>query len=300
MNPCAKDLNPFRSIVASILFFCCKLEMIQFDKAGLHIHHVRFTCYRFLCVFSSKCIEEKIHLKYSVYIQTTLTLHIWTVCPYHLGYFGNWNHTIFFEQNVKMSARFEEESHIQSINIVLLATIYLFGGVQAVFFGGRQRVLLGKPRFNKRGCFPSILSCRYTFPGPGDSALPFGTGENPLWFGIQSHLLCGFSPTIFSGTRYSAKSKKNSTPPPKKKKLTVDELDPRILNHLEMYQTPQNHSDITSNSPRKMKQRSWRELKCCEISGYLDAWWSKSWLGGKWSSKWKKPCWLSISVICHV
>ena len=149
----------------------------------------------FLCVFSSKCIEEKIHLKYSVYIQTTLTLHIWTVCPYHLGYFGNWNHTIFFEHNVKMSARFEEESHIQSINIVLLATIYIyifFGGVQAVFFGGRQRVLLGKPRFNKRGCFPSILSCRYTFPGPGDSALPFGTGENPLWFGIQSHLLCGF------------------------------------------------------------------------------------------------------------
>lgn len=61
------------------------------------------------------------------------------------------------------------------------ASYYIFfGGVQAVFFGGRQRVLLGKPRFNKRGCFPSILSCRYTFPGPGDSALPFGTGENPL------------------------------------------------------------------------------------------------------------------------
>lgn len=52
MNLCAKDLNPFRSIVASSLFFYCKLEMIQFDKAGLHIHHVRFTCYRFfMCVF---------------------------------------------------------------------------------------------------------------------------------------------------------------------------------------------------------------------------------------------------------
>lgn len=159
------------------------------------------------------------------------------------------------------------------------------------FFGGRQRVLLGKPRFNKRGCFPSILSCRYTFPGPGDSALPFGTGENPLWFGIQSHLLCGFFQQclLVQGIRRKAR----------KKQETVDELDPRILNHLEMYQTPQSHSDITSNSPRKMKQRSWRELKCCEISGYLDAQWSKSWLGGKRSSKWKKPCWRSIWVICR-
>lgn len=298
MNLCAEDLNPFRSIVASSLFFYCKLEMIQFDKAGLHIHHVRFTCYRFfMCVFLQVHRRENTFEILRVHTDDIDITHLncvslsfgllWKLKPYK-----NLQNLRTKCQNVSQIRRGKSYSKHQHRFACYYIYIFFFGGVQAVFFGGRQRVLLGKPRFNKRGCFPSILSCRYTFPGPGDSALPFGTGENPLWFGIQSHLLCGFSPTIFAGTRYSAKSKK--------KMETVDELDPRILNHLEMYQTPQNHSDITSNSPRKMKQRSWRELKCCEISGYLDAQWSKSWLGGKRSSKWKKPCWRSIWVICRV
>ena len=122
MNHCAKDLNPFRSIVASILFFYCKLEMIQFDKAGLPIH---------LFALLAKCIEENIHLKYSVctyrrhYTFELCVLIMWVTLE---------TETIHFSSNKMSKCQPGSKRKVIFKASTSFCLLLFFGGVQAVFF----------------------------------------------------------------------------------------------------------------------------------------------------------------------
>ena len=259
------------------VFFTANWRWSNLTKQGCTFIMFALLAIEFVFVFSPSASKRK---------------YIWnTPCTYRRHYTFElcvlimWltleTETMQFSSNEmsKCQTRFEAESRIQSINIVLLATI--FWRCTGSLFWRETASPLRKTKVQQKGMFSVNTQLLIHLPGTRrQCSTIWDRRESPMiWYPIT--FAVWFFPTIFAGTRYSAKSKK--------KMETVDELDPRILNHLEMYQTPQNHSDITSSSPRKMKQRSWRELKCCEISGYLDAQWSKSWLGGKRSSKWKKP-----------
>ena len=195
MNLCTKDLNPFRSIVASSLFFYCKLEMIQFDKAGLHIHHVRFTCYRFfMCVFLQVHRRENTFEILRVHTDDIDITHLncvslsfgllWKLKPY--------NFLRTKSPNVSQIRRGKSYAKHQHRFACYYIYFFFFGGVQAVFFWRKTTSPLKKTKVQQKGMFSVNTQLPIHLPGTRRQCSTILGQERIPYDLVFNHICCVF------------------------------------------------------------------------------------------------------------